>query len=230
MQGRGYRCRRAPADEGTHVRRLLSATAAVCAALLIAAPAVAGNDEDEAIAEDALPTLDDLPAGWEEDPEDEDTEQSGLPECEDIDAATKSAAKQPNAESPNFLDGANPTAQVEARVFVFSSTKGAKRYFKVWNADAAENCLVAIGLEFAAEEAPEADVAVETLGLEGIGDDVVGRSLILDVPDEGAVYLDFVVARVGRAIVGLATQDLGGSLPEGLDLLELSADRLAEAL
>ncbi|MGQ0803612.1 MAG: hypothetical protein ACT4PI_07105 [Actinomycetota bacterium] len=213
-------------------RRLLMPLVLGAATLVFAAPPVAagGDEEDEAIAEEALPTLDDLPAGWEEDPEDEDTEQSGLPECEGIDAANKSAVKQPNAESPNFLDGANPTAQVEARVFVFSSAKGAKKYFKAWNADAAEDCLIALGLSVAEEQEADADVAVETLGLEGIGDDVVGRSLILEVAGEGAVYLDFFVARVGRAVVGLGTQDIGGSLPEGLDLIELSADRLEEEL
>jgi hypothetical protein len=210
------------------VRKLLTVSVAACAALLIATPAGAGGDgedeEDEAIAEEALPTLDDLPAGWEEGPDD-DTERSNLDECEAIDAATKSGGKQPNAESPNFVDGANATAQVEARIFVFPNAKGAKKYFKAWNAAAAEDCLVALGLE----AVPDADVSVETLGLEGIGDDVVGRSLIVEA-DEGTVYLDFLIARVGRGIVGLATQDLGGSLPEGLDLLELTADRLEEGL
>lgn len=215
------------------MRRLLTTIAVATVTIALVAPTAAagGDEEDEAIAEEALPTLDDLPAGWAEDPDDEDAEESGLPECEDIDTATKSAEKQPNAESPNFVDGDNPTAQVEARAFVFSSTKRAKRYFKAWNADAAEDCLIAIGLQVADAEASDAEVAVETLGLEGIGDDVVGRSLILEVPEEGVtVYTDIFVARVGRAIVGVAAQDIGGSLPEGLDLLEVVVGRVEEAL
>jgi hypothetical protein len=199
------------------------------AAALAVAPATADDAEDEALAEEALPTLDDLPDGYEEDPADEDSGPSGLPECKGIDAVVKTAEKQPNAESPNFVDGDDATAQVEARIFVYSSAKGAKKYFKAWNADAAEDCLLALGEMAAEEQAADADVVVQTLGLEGIGDDVVGRSLILRT-SQGEVFLDLYVARTGRAIVGLATQYRGGSFPSGIDLLEDMVSRVEEGL
>ncbi len=217
------------------MRRLLPVLV-VAAASVSALPAAADEEDDEAIAEAALPTLDDIPAGWEESPSDEDTSRTGLAECKAIDRVSKTAEKQPNAESPNFVDPADSTGitQIESRVFVFSSTKGAKKYFKAWEPEAAEDCLIALGLAVAEQEVPDAEVAVETLGVEGIGDDVVGRSLILDDPDdesgENSVYTDIFVARVGRAIVGLSTQATGSSLPEGLDLLELIVGRVEEGL
>jgi hypothetical protein len=217
------------------MRRFFTITAAVCATALLAAPAGAG-EEDQAIAEDAVLTIDDVPAGWEEDPSAGDTEETGLDECEAIDKATKRANQQPKAESPNFVDPDDPTGitQAESAVFVFSNTKGAKKYFRAWNADAAEDCLIAIGQQVADQAASDLDVAVQTLGLEGIGDDAVGRSIVLDDPDdesdENSVYTDIFVARVGRAIVGIAAQDLGGSLPEGLELLEAVVGRVEEAL
>jgi hypothetical protein len=214
-------------------------TVGVVAAALVAlagSPAVADDEEDEAIAEDAVLSIDDVPAGWEETPADDDTEETGLDECNAIDKVTKSATKQPRAESPNFIDPDDPTGitQVEGAVFVFSSTKGAKKYFKAWEADAAEACLIALGQQVVEQEAPGSEVAVQNLGLEGIGDDAVGRSIILDDPedesDENTIYTDIFVARVGRAIVGVAAQDVGGSLPEGLDLLETVVGRIEEAL
>lgn len=219
------------------MRRLLTVGAVAAALVALAgAPAVADDEEDEAIAEDAVLTIDDVPAGWEEDPGADDTEETGLDECEAIDKATKSATKQPRAESPNFVDPDDTTGITQAggAVFVFSSTKGAKKYFKAWEADAAEDCLIAIGLQVVEQQAPDSEVAVQNLGLEGIGDDAVGRSIILDDPDdeadENSVYTDIFVARVGRAIVGVAAQDVGGSLPEGFDLLEVVVGRTEEAL
>ena len=202
------------------------------AVLLIATPATAlvDDEEDEAIAEEALPTLEDLPDGWEESSVDEDTDETGLPECEALDAASRSAQSHPNAESPNFYESTGATAQIEARIFVFAKAKAAKRFFKGWSANSAEDCWTALGNAAIEDRGPDAEVRVESLGVEGIGDDAVGRSLIVAVPGSGSVYTDLYVARVGRAIVGLSTQDFGGSLPEGLDLLELMAERVEEAL
>lgn len=216
------------------MRKVLAATAA-CAAVLIAGPAGADEEEDQAIADEAVLQASDFPDDWESTPAD-DGEEIQLPECRAINRATATADKQPNAKSPNFADPGDSLGitQAENATYVFSSKKKAKAYAALFAGDESGDCFQAVGEAVAESEAPGADVSVEKFDIEGLGDGGDGFTLVIDGVSEDdepvQLYADFSAARVDRAIVVLIAQGNGEQLELGPDLLETLVGRLEETL
>ena len=214
------------------MRKLLMLTAVACTLLLVAAPAGAGEDEDQAISDEAVLTLADLPEGWEEgDADDDENPAEGLVrDCRDIEAATDKADTMPRADSPDFDDGNDPNGvtTVANEVIVYPKAKGAKQFIKPFKADG-EECLLG-----RAEEAPGViDASIEDLDLEDFGDDGVGFTIFVTIESNGEEFTfanDILAVRVGRAVTTFAAQNVDGPLPEGPDILATVVDRLEEAL
>ncbi|MGH9049842.1 MAG: hypothetical protein ACRDY4_08945 [Acidimicrobiia bacterium] len=215
------------------MRKLLPVVATFCAVTLMAAPAGAGDRDDQRIADAALPDLADLPEGWESEPSDDLGEETGIDECRRLDRVNQDALEHAYAETPLFSDPADPEGRttIEGAVFVFPKVKGAKRYFAGYEADSARDCLQAIG-KSQVEHLPTNEVGTADLDVSG-GDDAVGYRLDIEGTDESgvtdALVLDFVVVRLGRAVVNLGAQS--GEEPPSLDdVIDAMLERLEQEL
>lgn len=211
------------------MRKFLSLTAGACAVLLVAAPVAADEEEDQAIADESVLTLADLPEGWEEGdpPDDDDPAEGEVPACEAIERAVDRGDEVPRAESPDFDNGNDPdgVTSVSNEVVAFPKAKGAKRYLRPFEADG-EECLRGRG-----DAIPGAlDVQVDELDVQGTG---AGYTVYVTLESNGEEFTlanDIVVIRVGRAITNFAAENLDEPLPEGPDILDTVLGRLQEAL
>ncbi|MGH8983709.1 MAG: hypothetical protein ACRDY6_07515 [Acidimicrobiia bacterium] len=211
------------------MRKLLTVTAGACAVVLMAAPVAADEEEDQAIADESVLTLADLPEGWVEGDaaDDDDPAEGEIPACEAIERTIDRGDEAPHAESPDFDDTNDPNAvtSVSNEVIVFPKAKGAKRYLKPFETDG-EACLRGRG-----GTAPGAlDVQVQELDVQGSG---VGYTVLVTVESNGeqrTQAVDIVVVRVGRAITNFAAENVDEPLPEGPDILDAVLGRLQESL
>jgi hypothetical protein len=215
------------------VRKLLSVTVIMCGAAFVAAPAGAGEQDDQQIADEAGLVLADLPDGWESTPSDDLGQETGIDECEAIDRVNTRAVAGPHSESPQFTDPDDPegATSVEGAVFVFPKAKGAKKFVAAYAADGARDCFQAIG-DSQVEGFPESEVGTSDLDVEG-GDDAVGYRLEIERTDDAGVtdtvVVDFVIVRQGRAVVSLGAQS--AEEPPSLDdAMNAVLERLEQAL
>jgi hypothetical protein len=214
------------------MRKLLTLTAGACAVVVMAAPVAAGEDEDQAIADEAVLTLADLPDGWEEGdpPDDEDPAEGLVRACRAIERVADIGDTMPRAESNDFDNGNDPNAvaSVANQVIVFPKVKGAKRYLKPFKADG-EDCLLGRSEEFPGV----LDASIEELDLEGFGDDGVGYTVFITLESNGEEVTfanDIVAVRVGRAVATFAAENVDDPLPEGPEILDAVVSRLEDAL
>jgi hypothetical protein len=215
------------------LRRLLPLVVLLCGVVLVAAPAVAGDQSDQQIADAAVPDLSDLPDGWDSERGDDLGNETGIDECRRLDRLNQAALEQAHTETPVFSDPADPDGRttIEGAVFVFRKVKGAKRYFAGYEADSARDCFQEIG-DQQVEDYPSNEVGTSDLQVEA-GDAAVGYRLDLEGTDDSgatdAVVLDFVVVRLGRAVVNLGAQ--GSEEPPPLDdVIDSMLERLEQAL
>jgi len=215
--------------------RLAIGVATVALVALGCLPAAAGAEEDQQTADEAVLQASDFPDDWESTPAD-DGEEIQLPECRAINRATATADKQPNAKSRNFADPSDPLAitNAENATYVFPSKKKAKAYVALFASAESGDCFQAVGEAVAESQAPGADVSVEELDVEGLGDGGDGFTLVVDGVSEDdepiQLYADFSAVRVGRGVVVFIAQGNGEQLELGPDLLETLVGRLEEAL
>jgi len=144
----------------------------------------AERQEDEAIAETALLTLDDFPAGWEavpaEDGEDDDELVADLAQCLEVDEAELDP-DNPTATSPTFTSS-NDEAMT-AEVSLTPSSGDASRALEILQGDAALGCYAeAIKAEMArdlvvGDDVPEnvevGEPTLNRISFESLGDESV---------------------------------------------------------
>lgn len=211
----------------TLIRR---STATVVAALLVvgltALPAAAKTDKQ--IAKAASIKASDLPGDWTAGKGEPD-EDSGIPECEATEEASRRAEKY-EFESPQFEQG---DSQVTNSVYVFETVKQAKQYLAAYQEADTIDCLQ-LGLDEALAEEPSASAFVEELDVSGgPADDGVGFLGTITIPTEGGeatLIFEAVAFRVGRGVTGITTQNVEEPLPITADLATTSIRRLRKGL
>ncbi|MGQ0803610.1 MAG: hypothetical protein ACT4PI_07095 [Actinomycetota bacterium] len=205
------------------MRKLLGAAAAVCAALLIAAPASAGDaEEDQAIADDVVAAVAGLvPDGWVEDPEAGDVDnEGGPPECEDQ-QATVDEAKEGAYAAAAYQDPADEIGLTEAgaQVFVFPKAKQAKRFVRTLTSDAGAACAEAGAALI------DPDASIEELELNSAsGFEVVAQS------NDFVFVIDQLQTREGRAVALISGVSPDAPLPFIEDFVIGIEEALAEAV
>jgi hypothetical protein len=216
------------------VRKTLTAVALASGIALVAAgPAGADKEDDQRIADEAAPTLADLPEGWEEEPSNDLGEETGIEQCEGVDRATQAGLRAAYVETPVFVDPDDPSGDttIEGSLFVFPKVKGAKRHFAAFAADEARDCFQEIG-EQSVEAYPSSEVGTADVEVSA-GDDAVGYRLELEATDDAGTtdtaVFDFVIVRVGRAELNLSSRSTED--PPPLDgVVDAVVDRLEQEL
>lgn len=205
----------------------------------------AERQADEAIAEMALLTLDDLPAGWEavpaEDDEDDDELVADLARCLEVDEAELDP-DNPTATSPTFTSS-NDEA-VSAEVSLTPSSGDASRALEILQGDAAPGCYAeALKAEMernlvVGDDVPEnvevGEPTFNRISFESLGDESVAFRTTIPVSVEAfdvELYIDFVLVRVGRAGIQTTFQSQVSPFDtdEAARLTQIVVDRVSAA-
>jgi hypothetical protein len=218
--------------------RMLIFAVPVAASVAFAAPAIAAGESkgDTAILKAGVITKADVPAEWtSKKGRSTGDALKGLKECKKINTAV-AAAKQddPRARSREFADPvpANATT-AENAVYAFPDQKSAGKFVAAYNGSAATTCFDKLGAEVARNRPTAAPPTVSPItDLQGVGDEAVGYEIAATFTQNGGaatLYIDFIVVRVGRAVLGFGFTNVDARIPQGPDIVTAVVQRVATA-
>ncbi len=210
----------------------VTTTAAASAPETPSSTAPAPSDEDVASA--ALLTIGDFPAGWTEQPVDDDTEASRavsrqMAACTGRTAETIVDVGGPTAESPEFAAADLPHT-VEHAVGVAASAAEASAAMDAFGGPDVVECVQDVYRSSFAElienpPTPEAslpagtvvgEVAVERLEISGFGDDVDGVRMTIPISSDTfdvVLIADMAIVRVDRVVSAVMFTSQGQPYP-----------------
>lgn len=203
------------------------------------------SDADaQALAESAAFQASDFPADWEEtaaeDDEDDAEENARIAACLGEDPAELYPEDQAEVTSPTFTspDGQNASNNVE----VAESADQAAFQFTTLTSDAAIDCVsteaeraIAEDPNFTESGAEVGELSIQPLSVGAIGDDTAAFQISIPVSVQGqdvTVYLDVVLARVGRVLISaqvtsfmepFPTADFEGFVSSAVDRIDAEA-------
>lgn len=168
---------------------------------------------DLAIAERAALTLGDLPAGWEQEPPDNEAEDFSaydeVPACAAIQAFRDADDESGLSDDVTFALG-NDT--LNSRVGLWADEARAVESLDAWSSDDALACFETVIPDLFAEDLPDTvsitELTISPLPVEPIGDQQVGWRILItisDGADELTLYIDQTFVRVGRAVALVAS-------------------------
>ncbi|MCP4384414.1 MAG: hypothetical protein GY798_23890, partial [Hyphomicrobiales bacterium] len=179
------------------------------------------NDEDQAIADAAVLTIDDFEPGWrEEEPRPESDLNDDIEVCAPSEEAFDAA--HANLKGTSFAGPGND--RVGSRVDVFATEAEAEAAFDTLASDTYAECLdqaTAKAMREAYSEDPtmseridDIQISIGRASTEDVGDEVIAYQFEIAV--EGgfgrSLVNDFVAVRVGRAVGTIGTQSPFGPL------------------
>lgn len=227
-----------------HVKAAIAGLAVLVTAVVSPSrAALAGDDpseeEGEELAESIVLTLDDMPAGWESTPADDDEDediQADLADCLGVDD-DELDGDNPKAVSPDFSSPNDE--EVSATVTVTPSAEDASRRLEILEGEDALPCYAeaftdALEKEMATTDAPDdlefGDVTFDPLDFPELGDGSVAYRVTVPFSTQGIsvdLYLDLVAVQVGE--VGISAQYMSPLTPfdtdEAARLTEIMVDR-----
>ena len=208
----------------------------VAASLALAAPAMAAGESkgDKAILKAGVITKSDVPAEWtSKRGKSSGDALKGLKECKKINTVV-AAAKQddPRARSREFADSVPENATMaENAVYAFESAKRAGKFVAAYNGSAATACFDRLATEVARSRPTAGPPTVSPItDLQGVGDEALGYEIAATFTQNGGnatLYIDFVVVRVGRAVLGFGFTNVGARIPQGPDIVNAVVQRVA---
>jgi len=220
------------------VRKCILTLVAAAAVIAVPLPAVAGPSSDAEIADGAVLTIEDVPAGFEEEPITDEAPPSGRA-CKDIRRGRKLLDSAPSAEA-EFRTPGDETggALINNKVTVFKSARGAKRAYAAYAAPQSAECFRLTYEEIFLEQLDDPDASVDISVDEydpDLGDAAVGYEIEIQASAQGesnTFYIDIEVARVGRAIEGFAFFNSGNPPPSDdvVAMTEAGVGRLESSL
>jgi hypothetical protein len=210
----------------------------VAASLALAAPAIAAGESkgDKAILKAGVITKADVPAEWtSKKGKSSGDALKGLKACKKINTAV-AAAKQddPRARSREFADPVPANATMaENAVYAFPDTKSAGRFVAAYTGSAATECFDKLGAEVARSRPTAGPPTVSPItDLQGVGDEALGYEIAATFTQNGGtatLYIDFIVVRVGRAVLGFGFTNVDARIPQGPDIVTAVVQRVAAA-
>jgi hypothetical protein len=218
--------------------RMLIFAVPVAASLAFAAPAIAAGESkgDKAILKAGVITKADVPAEWtSKKGKPSGDALKGLKECKRINTAV-AAAKQddPRARSREFADPVPENAKTaENAVYAFPDKKSARKFVAAYNGSAATACFNKLGSEVARSRPTAGPPTVSPItDLQGVGDEALGYEIAATFTQNGGnatLYIDFIVVRVGRAVLGFGFTNVDARIPEGPAIVTAVVQRVAAA-
>jgi hypothetical protein len=218
--------------------RMLILAAPVAVSLAFAAPALAAGESkgDKAILKAGVITKADVPAEWtSKKGKSTGDALTGLKECKRINT-TVAAAKHddPRARSREFADPVTSNAKTaENAVYAFPDQKRAAKFVAAYKGSAATACFDKLGAEVARSRPTAAPPTVSPItDLQGVGDEAVGYEIAATFTQNGGtatLYIDFIVVRVGRAVLGFGFTNVDARIPQGPDIVTAVVQRVGTA-
>lgn len=218
--------------------RLLTVGVPMAASLALAGPAVAAGEtkSDKTILKAGVITKSDVPAEWTS-TKGESSGQAlrGIRECKRINTAVADAKKNnPRARSREFADPVQEHAtSAENAVYAFPNERAATRFVSAYQGAAAAACFDKLAAEVG-KDRPTASppTAAPITDLQGVGDEATGYEIAATFTQDGGsatLYIDFVVVRVGRAVMGFGFTNVGARIPQGPDVVNAVVQRVSAA-
>jgi hypothetical protein len=218
--------------------RMLIFAVPVAASLAFAAPAIAADESksDKAILKAGVITKADVPAEWtSKKGKSSGDALKGLKECKKVNTAV-AAAKQddPRARSREFADPVPENAKMaENTVYAFPDKKSASKFVSAYEGSAATACFNKLGAEVARSRPTAGPPTVSPItDLQGVGDEALGYEIAATFTQNGGtatLYIDFIVVRVGRAVLGFGFTNVDARIPEGPGIVTAVVQRVAAA-
>ena len=218
--------------------RMLIFAAPVAASLALAAPALAAGESkgDKAILKAGVITKADVPAEWtSKKGKSSGDALTGLKECKKINTTVAAAKRDdPRARSREFADPVPSNAKTaENAVYAFPDQKRAGKFVAAYNGSAATACFDKLGAEVARSRPTAAPPTVSPItDLQGVGDEAVGYEIAATFTQNGGtatLYIDFIVVRVGRAVLGFGFTNVDARIPQGPDIVTAVVQRVGAA-
>jgi hypothetical protein len=217
-------------------KRLLILAVPVAASLALAGPAAADSKGDKAILKAGVITKTDVPAEWTSKPSKSSSDTlKGLKECKKINTAVAAAKKdEPRARSLEFADPVPEHATTaENAVYAFQNKKDASKFVSAYKGSAATACFQRLGTEVERNRPAAAPPTVSPVtDLQGVGDEAVGYEIAATFTQNGGeatLYIDFIVVRVGRSVLGFAFTNVDARITQGPDIMNAVIQRVAAA-
>jgi hypothetical protein len=218
-------------------KRLLILAVPVAASLALAGPAAAADSKsDKAILKGGVITKADVPAEWTSKRSNASSDAlRGLKECKKINTAVAAAKKdEPRARSREFADPVPEHATTaENAVYAFQNKKDAGKFVSAYKGSAATACFTRLGTEVERNRPAATPPAVSPItDLQGVGDEAVGYEIAATYTQNGGeatLYIDFIVVRVGRAVLGFAFTNVNARITQGPDIVGAVVQRVAAA-
>jgi hypothetical protein len=218
-------------------KRLLILAVPVAASLALAGPAAAADSKsDKAILKGGVITKADVPADWTSKRSNASSDAlTGLKECKKINTAVAAAKKdEPRARSREFADPVPEHATTaENAVYAFQNKTDAGKFVSAYNGAAATACFQRLGTEVERNRPAATPPSVAPItDLQGVGDEATGYEIAATYTQNGGeatLYIDFIVVRVGRAVLGFAFTNVNARITQGPDIVGAVVQRVAAA-
>jgi hypothetical protein len=218
--------------------RLVIFAVPVAASVAFAAPAIAAGEskDDKAILKAGVITKADVPAEWTSKKGDTGGGAlKGIRDCRKINSAiTAARTDEPRAMSREFADPVRENGREAANaVFAFENAKAARRFVGAFKGSAATACFEKLGAQVVRNQpATGPPTVLPIMDLQGVGDEALGYEIAATFTQNGGtatLYIDFIVVRVGRAVLGFAFTNVDARIPEGPAIVTAVVQRVAAA-
>jgi len=121
----------------------------------------------------------------------------------------------------------------ENAVYAFPDQKSAGKFVAAYKGSAATACFDKLGAEVARSRPTAAPPTVSPItDLQGVGDEAVGYEIAATFTQNGGtatLYIDFIVVRVGRAVLGFGFTNVDARIPQGPDIVTAVVQRVGTA-
>ena len=207
---------------------------ALATLVALGAPATAGESKsDKAILKAGVITKADVPSDWTSKKASSSDQQLRAPECREIKTAVDKAKKNtPRRRSRDFEPSGSSATSAQDTVYAFKNVSGATTFFANYSDRTANACFEALADELARGEPSAGTPAVAPItDLQGVGDEAVGYEITIPYAAGGestTLYVDFVVVRQGRVVLGFGFSNRDVRIPEGPPIVRAVVGRVAD--
>lgn len=194
------------------------------------------DPDDVALAEEVVLTLDELPAGWAEDPSPQEgstfDDEALHEQCPDVartfDALRERQGRETGRARAGFLLGDQGLPGIQSSVVVAANAEIAGQGYRAYASDGFLDCLTQMFLaEIAAEGSTAGEPQTAPLPVAPVGEAAAAARITVPITANGSeltVFLDYVVIRVDRVLHLLlfGSADLF-PLPDGTETQAIAA-------